>query len=100
MEGKSIHKLKHEINVFKALLSNLETRKGIRPDVSEERIQEVKKEYTEKIAQNEKEIKKLEDAYVPFCQCLHEIENKLKRTKYCFVPCSDQRLIIQRRNKK
>ncbi len=26
----------------------------------------------------------------PYCQCMYEIENKLKRTKFCMVPCRDQ----------
>ncbi len=36
----------------------------------------------------------------PFCQCLHEIENKLKRTKFCFMTCRDQREILRIRNNK
>lgn len=35
----------------------------------------------------------------PFCRCLHEIENKLPRTKYCFKSCSDQHLILEGRKK-
>ena len=31
----------------------------------------------------------------PHCQCLYEIDNKLPRTKFCMVPCADQRLIIR-----
>lgn len=27
------------------------------------------------------------------CQCLHEIENNLPRTKFCFIPCAAQRLL-------
>lgn len=34
----------------------------------------------------------------PFCQCLHEIENKLPRTRFCFVACDDQYEILRRRN--
>lgn len=26
-----------------------------------------------------------------FCQCSHEIENNLPRTKFCFMPCHAQR---------
>lgn len=33
----------------------------------------------------------------PFCQCLHEIENGLPRTQFCFVACSDQRQILRER---
>lgn len=29
----------------------------------------------------------------PYCQCLHEIENKLPRTIHCFMPCRAQREI-------
>ena len=37
------------------------------------------------------------DIQSPFCQCLHEIENKLPRTKRCFMPCRNQRIILQQR---
>ncbi len=33
----------------------------------------------------------------PHCQCLHEIENNLKRTKVCRVTCSEQRQILKER---
>ena len=29
------------------------------------------------------------------CQCLFEIENNLPRTKYCFVACKDQQMILK-----
>ena len=32
-----------------------------------------------------------------YCQCLHEIENGLPRTKFCFLPCHDQRQILRER---
>lgn len=35
----------------------------------------------------------------PFCQCLHEIENKLPRTKFCFIACREQRMIMHERYK-
>lgn len=35
----------------------------------------------------------------PFCQCLHEIENKLPRTKHCFMPCADQQDILKQKEK-
>jgi hypothetical protein len=33
----------------------------------------------------------------PFCLCLHEIENKLPRTKRCRIPCGAQRTILAER---
>jgi hypothetical protein len=33
----------------------------------------------------------------PHCQCLYEIENKLPRTKFCRVACSDQHQILEER---
>jgi hypothetical protein len=30
------------------------------------------------------------DAMLEQCQCLHEIHNKLPRTKFCMVPCKTQ----------
>lgn len=35
----------------------------------------------------------------PFCQCLYEIENKLPRTIFCFMPCNDQHEITKQREK-
>jgi hypothetical protein len=32
------------------------------------------------------------------CQCLHEIENNLPRTKFCFMACLDQRKILHERS--
>jgi hypothetical protein len=32
-----------------------------------------------------------------FCQCLHEIENDLPRTKFCFMACRDQGMIMHKR---
>lgn len=34
---------------------------------------------------------------VPFCQCLHETENNLERTKHCFMPCENQHTILTER---
>lgn len=31
------------------------------------------------------------------CQCLYEIENNLPRTKYCFMACHDQHMILHER---
>lgn len=31
------------------------------------------------------------------CRCLHEIENDLPRTKFCFIPCRGQREILSQR---
>jgi hypothetical protein len=33
----------------------------------------------------------------PHCQCLYQIENKIRPTKRCFGPCMAQREIIERR---
>ncbi len=33
------------------------------------------------------------------CQCLYEIENKLPRTIFCFMPCPDQMEILAERDK-
>jgi hypothetical protein len=33
----------------------------------------------------------------PFCRCLFEIENKKRRTKFCFMPCAAQITIIKGR---
>jgi len=33
------------------------------------------------------------------CKCLYEIENKLPRTKRCFIACMDQRKILFKREK-
>jgi len=36
-----------------------------------------------------------------YCQCLYEIENNLPRTKYCFMACKAQLIILsQRKNEK
>jgi hypothetical protein len=35
----------------------------------------------------------------PFCQCLHEVENNLPRTKRCMMPCLDQLKILAEREK-
>lgn len=34
-----------------------------------------------------------------YCICLYEIENNLKRTKYCFIPCSGQFELLDLRRK-
>jgi len=31
----------------------------------------------------------------PKCQCLYEIENGMPRTKFCLVPCSDQKEMLR-----
>lgn len=31
------------------------------------------------------------------CSCLYELENGLRRTKYCFVACSAQKQILKER---
>lgn len=36
----------------------------------------------------------------PHCQCLHEIENKLPRTKRCMIACQAQHQILYERNAK
>lgn len=35
----------------------------------------------------------------PFCRCLHEIENGLQRTKFCFIACAEQMEILRQREK-
>lgn len=39
----------------------------------------------------------MESTKEPFCKCLYEIENDLPRTRFCFMPCRDQRDIIFKR---
>lgn len=36
----------------------------------------------------------------PYCSCLHEIENGLPRTQFCFMPCHDQHRVLTRRELK
>lgn len=45
------------------------------------------------------DFKKTAPRRAPFCQCLHEIENKLPRTKFCFMACSEQLEILAARKK-
>jgi len=33
----------------------------------------------------------------PFCQCLYQIEKRIRRTKYCFKPCEAQLKILKER---
>lgn len=54
-----------------------------------------------KINELEEELKQPISTGIPFCQCLHEIENNLPRTISCFITCEDQhRILRDRENKK
>ena len=45
------------------------------------------------------DIKKTRTTKKFHCLCLHEIENDLPRTKFCFKACSDQFEILAERKK-
>ena len=37
--------------------------------------------------------------YKPKCQCLFEIENGIPRTKFCLVPCNNQKEMLREKRK-
>lgn len=52
-----------------------------------------------KIKELEEEQKQPTFTGIPFCQCLHEIENNLPYTKKCFIACEGQHRILREREK-